>query len=175
MFQIFYKQTSIWFSFIIRCFCLFIFNICDRILPTVQKLKMLKFIYSVQQMALSLCCLKRNSNNNLLNMKTRSILLKLDCHLDLHICYPFLVTLNAIKFRPTEKTYFKIAPFTLFPFSSAAKSFSLLLTQVDKVFFGTPYFAATSLLDNPFSRSLSDWHFSSRVLNVFTFLCNEHL
>ena len=31
-----------------------------------------------------------------------------------------------------------------FPFSSAAKSFSLLLTQVDKVFFGTPYFVATS-------------------------------
>ena len=46
--------------------------------------------------------------------------------------------------------------FTLFPFSSATNSFSLLLTQVDKVFFGTPHFAATSLFDNPFSRSLSD-------------------
>ena len=43
-------------------------------------------------------------------MKYFTKVLTLDCHLDLHICYPFLVTLNAIKFRPTEKTYFKIAP-----------------------------------------------------------------
>ena len=51
--------------------------------------------------------------------------------------------------------------FTWFPFFSAAKSFSLILTQVDKVFFGTPYCVATS---------------SRRVfVDVFTFLCNEHL
>ena len=60
--------------------------------------------------------------------------------------------------------------FTLYPFSSAAKSFSLLLTQVD-VFFGTPYFAATSLFDNHFSRSLNDWHFPRRVLWTYLRFC----
>ena len=48
---------------------------------------------------------------------------------------------------------------TLVPFFSASESFSLFLTQADKVFLGTLYLAATSFLLSLFSRSLSAWHF----------------
>lgn len=45
----FVQKTSIWFSCIIHCFCLFIFNILEKILINIQKLNTLKFIYSIQQ------------------------------------------------------------------------------------------------------------------------------
>ena len=48
---------------------------------------------------------------------------------------------------------------TLVPFFSASESFSLFLTQADKVFLGTLYLAATSFLLSLFSRSLSVYHF----------------
>ena len=50
---------------------------------------------------------------------------------------------------------------------STSKSFSLFLTQVDKVFLGTLYLAATFLLLSPFSRSLSVWHFSRSVFWIY--------
>ena len=56
---------------------------------------------------------------------------------------------------------------TSVPFFSASKKFFLFLTQVDQVFLGTLYLAATSLLFSPFSRSLSAWHFSHSVLWVY--------
>ena len=52
---------------------------------------------------------------------------------------------------------------TLVPFFNASESFSLFLTQVNKVFLGTLYLAATSLSLSPFSKSLSAWHFSRSV------------
>lgn len=57
--------------------------------------------------------------------------------------------------------------FTLDPFSSELKSFSLFLTHVDKVFLGTLYFAATSLLLIPFSKSFRAWHFSRKLLWLY--------
>ena len=56
---------------------------------------------------------------------------------------------------------------TLVPFFSASKSFSLILTQVDKVLLGTINLAATFLLLSPFSRSLSAWHFPPSILWVY--------
>ena len=55
----------------------------------------------------------------------------------------------------------------LVPFFSVSKSFSFVLTHVDKVFLGTLYLAAKSLLLSSFSRSLSAWHFSRSVLWVY--------
>ena len=60
-------------------------------------------------------------------------------------------------------------PLMLLSFSSESKSFSSFLTQVDKVFFGTPYLAATSSLLIPFSKGLWPWNFSCNVL--WLYLC----
>ena len=46
----------------------------------------------------------------------------------------------------------------LISFSSETKDFTLLLTQVDKLFFGTQYLAATYLLLITFSKSLKASH-----------------
>ena len=54
----------------------------------------------------------------------------------------------------------------LVPYFSVTKFFSLVLTQVNKVFLSTLYLAATSFLLSPFSRSVSAWHFSRSVLWV---------
>ena len=62
--------------------------------------------------------------------------------------------------------HFNFCLLKLVPFFRTSKSFSLFLTQVNKVFLGTLYLAATSLLLSPFSRSLSAWYFSS-VFQVF--------
>ena len=52
----------------------------------------------------------------------------------------------------------------LLPFRSQSKTFSLFLTQVDKVFFRTQHLTATSLLLIPISKSWRAWHFSRKVL-----------
>ena len=46
----------------------------------------------------------------------------------------------------------------LIPFSSEIKNFTLFLTQVDKLFFGTQYLAAIYLLLITLSKSLKAWH-----------------
>ena len=55
----------------------------------------------------------------------------------------------------------------LLSFSSEFKSFSLFLTQVDKVLLRTPYLAAIPLLLISFSKSLTAWDFSRNVLRVY--------
>ena len=54
--------------------------------------------------------------------------------------------------------------FTFCRSSSDDKSLSSFLAHLDKVFFGTRYFATTSLFGNPFSVSLRAWQFSLIVL-----------
>ena len=51
--------------------------------------------------------------------------------------------------------------------SKALKYFPLFLIQVEIALGGTPYFLEASLLDRPFSMSLSALHFS---FSVFTYL-----
>ena len=55
----------------------------------------------------------------------------------------------------------------LLSFSSEFKSFSLFLTQVDKVLLRTPYLAAIPLLLISFSKSLTAWDLSRNVLRVY--------
>ena len=55
----------------------------------------------------------------------------------------------------------------LLPFSGGSKGFSLLLSQIDNVFFGKAYLAATFLLLLSFSKSLSAWHFSQNILWLY--------
>ena len=50
--------------------------------------------------------------------------------------------------------------------SSAAKYFDLFLTHVEMVFLGTPYFAATSLFERPFSRFLKARNFSPKLFTL---------
>ena len=81
-------------------------------------------------MYLSLFNSRRNSNNNLLNMKTPGILVNFSVRLYilyLYICYSLLVTLHPIKFHPTEKAYFRIASFT---FQALHFSVPQLLIQI---------------------------------------------
>ena len=51
-------------------------------------------------------------------------------------------------------------------FSKEAVNLFLLLTHVETVFRRTPYFVATSLFDNPFSRFFKAMHFSAKDLFV---------
>ena len=53
-----------------------------------------------------------------------------------------------------------------FLFSNKAVNLCLFLTHVKTVFLGTPYFVATSLFDNPFSRSFKALYFSAKDLFV---------
>ena len=50
--------------------------------------------------------------------------------------------------------------------SKPLKYFSLFLTLVETVLGGTPYFLEASLLDRPFSMSLSALHFSVFLFNI---------
>ena len=72
--------------------------------------------------------------------------------------------LNTAK-STSVKLPFLIFLFLFEDFSKEVKSFSLFASHVETVFFGTPYFSATSLLDILFSKSFRTLHFSA---NVFT-------
>ena len=51
--------------------------------------------------------------------------------------------------------------------SNECKSFYFFLTQVDRVFFGTPYLVAAFLLLIPFSKSLRPLYFSRNTLRFY--------
>ena len=65
---------------------------------------------------------------------------------------------------PTTRIFFVRNSFLFF--SNEAVNLCLFLTHVETVFCGTPYFVATSLFDNPFSRSFKALHFSAKDLFV---------
>ena len=50
--------------------------------------------------------------------------------------------------------------------SSAVKYFDLILTNVEMVVLGAPYFSATPLFETPFYRSLRAGHFSPKLFSL---------
>ena len=81
---------------------------------------------------------------------------------------------------PTNQLYIALSTFSQFPqcvysrekfilyFSNEAVNLCLFFPHVKTVFRGTPYFVATSLFVNPFSRSFKALHFQPKTyLSVF--------
>ena len=80
-------------------------------------------------------------------------------------------------FRQTSCIHVALSTFSQFPqrvffreefipFFPTKLLICVFLTHVEIVFCGTPYFVATSLFDNPFSRSFKALHFSAKDLFV---------
>ena len=73
---------------------------------------------------------------------------------------------SSIRDQLIHNHYFLVFFLLLDDSSSAAKYFDLFLTRVEMVFLGRSYFAATSLFERPFSRSLKAWNFSPELFTL---------